>query len=475
MVCAPWCPLHSMCVNATACSCLPGFSVSSSGGTITDPSDTCDDINECGPPWPVFCGTLASCQNTEGSYYCMCSPGYRLVSGAMNFSHETENTCQDVNECTSGKTPCHKSTHCLNTQGSYVCCCHGGWKPVPGAPNGPNNTICEDVDECTSREHQCDNSTFCINSPGSYLCHCLPGLVPKPGFPPKHRTTQCEVISFPTWTLPPGIKSQSLSNFSKEVQDLSRGFSPFFAEDTIKYVIKALDELLEVPGDLEALALPDRHRVATYLLLYLEEILRTLATAIHEPSFTYRSRWGTEVSLNRSQEQGNGTIILGQRHTWMQLNWAEAVGVREPGPTLAGLFSSRNMQKLLANASLKLDPEKKVQLENTHGVPVSGGQPRLLSTVNTVFLSNKNTEKLGSSVNFLFSHLSVTPGPRQQVLCVFWEHGQNGSGHWSTKGCRMVGTGGTSTSCLCMHLSSFAVLMAQYDVQVRALRRDFVQ
>ncbi|XP_053519773.1 adhesion G protein-coupled receptor E2-like isoform X3 [Artibeus jamaicensis] len=415
MACAPWCPLHSACVNATACSCLPGFT-SLSEEIITTSSETCEDSNECGPPLSVFCGKLASCQNTEGSYYCVCNPGYRLVSGAMNFSHESQNTCQDV-------------------------------------------------DECNSREHQCHSSTFCININGSYVCHCLPGLVPKPGFPHKQRTTQCEVISFPTWTLPPGIKSQSLSHFSKEIQDLGRGFRPAWAKDTIKYVIKALDELLEGSGDLEALTLPDRHRVATYLLLYLEEVLSTLAKAIPEPSFSYHSPSDTEVSLNRSQEQGNGTIILGQRHTQMQLNWAEAVGVGEPGPTLAGLFSSRNMQKLVANASLKLDPENKVHLENTHGGPVGGGQPRLLSAVSTVFLSNKNTEKLGSPVNFLFSHLSVTPGPRQQVLCVFWEHGQNGSGHWSTKGCRMVGTGDTSTTCLCTHLSSFAVLMTHYDVQ----------
>ncbi|XP_045709019.1 adhesion G protein-coupled receptor E2-like isoform X1 [Phyllostomus hastatus] len=441
LACAPWCPRHSTCVNATTCRCLPGFN-SSSANIITDPTETCDDIDECRPPSPVSCGKLAECRNTEGSYYCMCAPGYRLVSGAMNFSLESQNTCQDV-------------------------------------------------DECSSREYQCHNSTFCINTLGSYVCHCLPGLVPKPGFLHKQRTTQCEEISFPTWIPPPGIKSQSLSRFSKEVQDLGRYFMPASTQDTIKYVIKALDELLEVPGDLEALTLPDRHRVATYLLLYLEEVLRTLTKSIGEPSFTYCSPWDTEVSLV-IQEQGNGTITLGQSHARMQLNWAEAVGTGEPGPTLAGLFSSRNMQRLLANASLELDPEKKAQLESAHGGPVGGGQPRLLSAVNTIFLSNKNMEKLGSPVNFSFSHpespsqarsgsaflgtrttahtwalflQSVTPGPRQQVLCVFWEHGQNGSGHWATKGCRMVGTGDTSTTCLCTHLSSFAVLMAQYDMQ----------
>lgn len=51
----------------------------------------------------------------------------------------------------------------------------------------------------------------------------------------------------------------------------------------------ALDELLEVPGDLEALTLPARHHVGTYLLLFLEEVLRTLATNMPKASFTYHS------------------------------------------------------------------------------------------------------------------------------------------------------------------------------------------
>ncbi|XP_053766429.1 adhesion G protein-coupled receptor E2 isoform X2 [Desmodus rotundus] len=462
MACARWCPLHSTCVNATACRCLPGFS-SSSGEIITNPLESCDDINECRLPVPVSCGKLANCQNTEGSYYCMCSPGYRLVSGATNFSNESENTCQDVDECTSGQNSCHNSTHCLNIQGSYECRCRRSWKPVPGSPNGPNNTVCEDVDECTSGQNSCHNSTHCLNIQGSYECRCRRGWKPVPGSPNGPNNTVCEEI-FPTWTPPPGIKSQSLSRFFEKVQDLGKDFRPTSAKDTIKNVITALDELLEVPGDLEALTLPAQHCVATYLLLFLKEVLRTLAMNIPEPSFTYLSRSDTELSLV-IQEQGNGTITMGQSHARMQLNWAEAVGVGELGPTLAGLFSSHNMQKLLANASLKLDPETKAQLENRHEGPVGGGQPRLLSAVNTVFLSNKNTEKLGSPVNFSFSHLLVTPWPRQQVFCVFWEHGPNGSGHWATKGCRMVGTGNTSTICQCTHLSSFAVLMAQYDVQ----------
>uniref|UniRef100_A0A8C4KZ35 EGF-like domain-containing protein n=1 Tax=Equus asinus TaxID=9793 RepID=A0A8C4KZ35_EQUAS len=149
-----------------------------------DPLPCCvPDINECGPPLAVSCGKFADCQNVDGSYYCTCAPGYGLVSGATTFRNESENTCQDVdecqqkprickgrsvcintlgsytctclpglelnpktriyvNECASGHNPCHSSTHCLSVLGSYKCCCHPGWKPVPGSPEGPDSTVC---------------------------------------------------------------------------------------------------------------------------------------------------------------------------------------------------------------------------------------------------------------------------------------------------------------------------------------------
>ncbi|XP_060040015.1 adhesion G protein-coupled receptor E2-like, partial [Erinaceus europaeus] len=73
--CAPWCPVNSVCVNATACRCLPGFQ--SQSEFITSSSETCDDINECIPPSQVSCGENSNCVNTEGSYHCQCVPGYQ--------------------------------------------------------------------------------------------------------------------------------------------------------------------------------------------------------------------------------------------------------------------------------------------------------------------------------------------------------------------------------------------------------------
>ncbi|XP_061046373.1 adhesion G protein-coupled receptor E5 isoform X4 [Eubalaena glacialis] len=413
--CAPPCPPNSSCVNGTTCRCTPGFS-SSSGDIFTSFLESCDDVNECGPPLTVSCGKLADCQNTEGGYHCMCSPGYELISGATTFKNENENTCQDMDECSSG-------------------------------------------------QHQCHNSTICVNTVGSYTCHCRQGWVPKPGFQDKQvGTISCEEISFPTWTAPPEIKSQSLSGFFERVQKMSIDFKSALTQETIQYLIMSVDDLLKTPGDLEALDLSSRHHTATYLFSGLEQILRTLAKAMSGGSFIYHSPGDTELSL-MVQEQGSGNITVGQSHARMLLDWAVAAGAEQSGPTVVGILSSPNMQKLLANASLDLDLEKQTELEEIYENPVRGAQLRLLSAVNLVFLSNTNTDNLNSKVTFAFSHPWEMPGTRQELICAFWKSDSNRRGYWATSGCQTLGSGNGSTTCQCNHLSSFAILMAHYDVE----------
>ncbi|XP_019519679.1 PREDICTED: adhesion G protein-coupled receptor E3, partial [Hipposideros armiger] len=58
--------------------------------------EKCKDIDECKPPIGIYCGANARCQNVEGSFYCLCDPGYKLLSGDAQFKDSNENTCQKI-------------------------------------------------------------------------------------------------------------------------------------------------------------------------------------------------------------------------------------------------------------------------------------------------------------------------------------------------------------------------------------------
>ncbi|XP_057575733.1 adhesion G protein-coupled receptor E2-like, partial [Hippopotamus amphibius kiboko] len=265
------------------------------------------------------------------------------------------------------------------------------------------------------------------------------------------------------WTAPPGIKSQRLSHFFNKIHDLGRNFSSALVQGTIQDLVQELGDLLETPGDLETLPHSEQHFVASSLLFGLENVLRGLSKALPNGPLTFSSSAGTELSLE-VQKQGYRNITLSQNQTKMLLTWDTVHDSGDSGPTVVGLLSTPGMSKFLAEGPLVLDTEQQADLHETPQGLVQKISPVLLSDVVSAFISNKDTQNLRFPVTFVFQH-SVIPEPRKKVYCVFWEHGQNGSGHWATRGCRMVGTSNNNTTCQCTHLSIFAVLMAHDDVQ----------
>ncbi|XP_043442785.1 adhesion G protein-coupled receptor E2-like [Prionailurus bengalensis] len=421
--CAQWCPPKSSCVNATACRCSPGFT-SSSGDVFTNRLENCDDINECGPPPRVSCGKFAHCLNTEGSYHCTCGPGYELASGAKTFRSESENTCQVI------------SVHIPES------------KPDDQKP-----------EEC------CVESKQNYTDPPPYThrkLHDQKGLPSRPDSNRRHHWGPAGNF-FPSWTPPRGIKSRRLSRFFEKVEDLARKFIPAFAQDSIQGLIEGVDELLQTPEDLGALPRSEQHRVAANLLTGLEDVLRNISQALPNGTLTFSASAGTDLSL-KVQEQGDRNVTLSLNQAKMLLSLDEVHESSDSGPSVVGLVSTPGMAKLLAEAPLILDPKQQAVLRE-HKELLGEVSPVLLSDVVSAFVSNKDTQNLGSPVTFIFSHHAVTPGPTQKVFCVFWEHSQDGGGHWSTMGCRMAATGDASTTCQCSHLSSFAVLMAHSHVQ----------
>ncbi|XP_020939318.1 adhesion G protein-coupled receptor E2-like isoform X22 [Sus scrofa] len=426
--CAQWCPPNSKCVNANSCRCTLGFN-SSSGEIITSHSESCDDINECEPPSTVSCGKFAQCWNTDGSYYCTCSPGYQLVSGATMFRKESENTCQVV-----------KPENTTKDQDSEKCCV----RPEQDDKNTPTYTL-GDLDKQkrlpsgpdSNRDHHKEPLPQGQTSPKEVKPGSMGGQTDGGQKKAKPHWQEAKGIIFPTWAAPSRVKS--------------------------KEVIQEVDEMLESPGDLGNLAPTEQHSVATNLLFGLENVLRGLSKALHNGSATFTSSAGTEFSLKVMEEEDR-TITLTQNQTKMLLTWDTLHESSDSGPIVVGLVSTPGMRKLLANVSLVLDTEEEIVLHESQMVLRQEISPILLSNVVSAFINLNNTQNLNSPVTFIFQH-SVTLGPRQKVFCVFWENSQNGSGHWATNGCKMVGTKDNSTICQCTHLSSFAILMAHYEVQ----------
>ncbi|XP_071795599.1 uncharacterized protein [Asterias amurensis] len=133
------------------CSCNSGFSLYIDGRR-------CIDVDECNLQ-SDDCSPDAVCNNTVGSYECICNPGYTDDNGDGR-------VCLDINEC-NGVNSCDSNSECFNTDGSYRCECLTGYEG--------SGFTCEDMDECMRSLDDCHQEALCGNTVGSFTCSCNDG------------------------------------------------------------------------------------------------------------------------------------------------------------------------------------------------------------------------------------------------------------------------------------------------------------
>uniref|UniRef100_A0A8D0HIF6 GAIN-B domain-containing protein n=1 Tax=Sphenodon punctatus TaxID=8508 RepID=A0A8D0HIF6_SPHPU len=135
--------------------------------------------------------------------------------------------------------------------------------------------------------------------------------------------------------------------------------------------------------------------------------------------------------------------------------------------SLAGLLSYKGLEPILAEAAIEGEEWEQLQKEAAAAREPAHPGYKVLSQVASAFVGHEETENLSSPVTFLFSHSLSQQEPRlgRRMLCAFWEP-HNGGGRWSTRGCRVLFSDASSTQCSCTHLTSFAVLMAFYELEV---------
>ncbi|PIK34387.1 putative fibrillin-1 [Apostichopus japonicus] len=154
------CSDNAECSNTAgsySCACLTGFNGDGqscldinecSNGILTCSNGTC--VNET-----VSCDINGSCENTEGSYICMCNSGYI----------GTGQDCVDINECMD--SACDPAALCIDLEGNYSCSCPNGY-------TGDGYNTCDDINECNV-DNACHYNATCNNIPGSFECNCLSG------------------------------------------------------------------------------------------------------------------------------------------------------------------------------------------------------------------------------------------------------------------------------------------------------------
>eukprot|EP00117_Sycon_ciliatum_P035970 scpid25982/ scgid27153/ Fibrillin-2 len=135
-----------------SCSCSQGYRVAQ------DDTSACDNVNECLADDGGCSGNGSRCQDVAGSFLCLCESGYQLMGDLR--------TCEDVDECSHSNGGCQSI--CENTDGSFECSCTQGFRAPAISPQ-----FCVDIDECQEEQDLCNMT--CSNTVGSYVCSCQQG------------------------------------------------------------------------------------------------------------------------------------------------------------------------------------------------------------------------------------------------------------------------------------------------------------
>ncbi|XP_039739732.1 latent-transforming growth factor beta-binding protein 2 isoform X7 [Pteropus medius] len=146
------------CVNTEGsfnCLCETGFQPSPESGECVD-IDECEDYGDGDP----VCGAWR-CENSPGSYRC-------VLGCQLGFHMAPTGDCIDIDECTND-TVCGSHGFCDNTEGSFRCLCDQGFE------TSSSGWDCVDVNECELMLAVC-GAALCENVEGSFLCLCASDL-----------------------------------------------------------------------------------------------------------------------------------------------------------------------------------------------------------------------------------------------------------------------------------------------------------
>lgn len=200
-------------------------------------------------------------------------------------------------------------------------------------------------------------------------------------------------------------------------------------------------------------AFKDNKQVSTFLDL-VENTLKLIGPFVKAPRTTKALNYTElELQVRKGDVLPQGVATLSSTQAQMDIHFETAAGESSsyPGFTTVSLLSYANLEKSADSFFGGMHP----QANQSYAIN---------SKVVTVTVSNRNTSHLEKPVNLTFYHLKESTNSSH--TCVFWDSSDQG-GTWSARGCSVLESTRNYTVCSCSHLSSFAVLMALYEMEDR--------
>ncbi|XP_073801131.1 adhesion G protein-coupled receptor E5 isoform X1 [Danio rerio] len=306
-----------------------------------------------------------------------------------------------------------------------------------------------DTNECVNTSINCGGNAECVNSQGGYACKCKSGYVSSSG---KETFTvgqgvQCVEFNYEIFKKkitafeaanPELAELVFLMNSSCEALKQNKIQN---GEKLLEEFLSALDGLLQNNDQLD-------NKKASAVFSIVESMLKLIGLMLPS-SQTKRSTTRSDVELlvKRNSTPPGGRFMVSSNGTWFTSHWDTATGKEYMGFSTVALLSYTGLEESLSRYFNHLEKQEKQTF-------------KINSEIVTATVSNEDTANLEKPVNFTFSHLK-----KENVnhICVFWDHDLDG-GAWSTRNCSTVRSTADETICSCSHLSSFAVLMALYDI-----------